>query len=106
MYAIFTLLCIWALVDADSFIGVVIKELVVSTEEMEMEKSHPEMASKMIEFSCPTDCCIFGNHVSSVLLSDVLVARRCTQVSNFLRADIFKNFPCCECRISRENQIV
>ncbi|KAK6760443.1 hypothetical protein RB195_021784 [Necator americanus] len=48
MCAIFTLLCIWALIDADNFIGIVIKESVVSPEEMEMEKTHPEMAGKMI----------------------------------------------------------
>ncbi|EYC20518.1 hypothetical protein Y032_0021g253 [Ancylostoma ceylanicum] len=46
--AIITLLCIWALIDADNFIAEFIKQGVVSTEEMEMEKTHPEMAGKMI----------------------------------------------------------
>lgn len=46
--AIFALLCIWALIDTDNYFGTVIKEIVTSAEEIEMERLHPEMAGKMI----------------------------------------------------------
>ncbi|RCN27551.1 hypothetical protein ANCCAN_26714 [Ancylostoma caninum] len=102
-----TLLFIWALIDSDNFVGEIIKEGVVSTEEMEMEKTHPEMAGKMSEFvlldvsivvtitgmvcvitpNHPLDSCISGDDVHVVFLLIILVARRCAQVGRGFGGD-------------------
>uniref|UniRef100_A0A1I7X3V3 Uncharacterized protein n=1 Tax=Heterorhabditis bacteriophora TaxID=37862 RepID=A0A1I7X3V3_HETBA len=46
--ATLAVLCIWVMFDSNNFVGAMIKESIVSKEEMEMEKIKPELEGKMM----------------------------------------------------------
>ncbi|KAJ1360778.1 hypothetical protein KIN20_019836 [Parelaphostrongylus tenuis] len=45
--SVLAILCIWAFVDPENFVGVMIEDSIISKEEMEMEKSYPEAQGTM-----------------------------------------------------------
>ncbi|WKY14207.1 hypothetical protein Q1695_000054 [Nippostrongylus brasiliensis] len=82
MCAIFALLCIWILIDTESYFGEIVKEFVISTEEVEIEKSHPEIAGKMLIRLTATFLAVGSLLLFGLTFWWIVVVHRCYQYFN------------------------